>query len=122
MLGDVLYLVAGGLATFVLQSIKALFKLEGRAMMWAAVLVSLALGVLVTGLTTGWAVLLSTPWVIFTGGSAVFATAQVIYKELAAKFDLSLAGMVEAPSVTSTATIRARTAVPTVVKLAKKGR
>ena len=115
MFGEVLYLVAGGLATFILQALKGVLKLEGRAMMWAAVLVSLGLGVAVTGLTSGWAVLLATPWVIFTGGSAVWATATVIYKELAAKFDLSLEGMEAANGTPAT-----RTAAPAVVKVAAK--
>ena len=112
MVGDLLYLIAGGAATWILQALKAVFKLEGRAMMWMAILVSLALGVVVTGFTSGWAALLATPWLIFTGGSAVFATAQVIYKELAAKFDLSVGGMVVDDTTTTTAAPKARAAAP----------
>ena len=127
MLGDVLYLVAGGVATWLLQTVKAVFKLSGRGMVWAAVLVSLVLGVVVTGLSNpvGFAAILAAPWLIFTGGSAVFATAQVIYKELAAKYDLSVEGMVTAPDATAKAVAapRPRTAAPAVLKIgAKKGR
>jgi hypothetical protein len=55
----------------------------------------------------------------------VFATAQVIYKELAAKYDLSVEGMVNAPDATTkaVATPRPRAAAPSVLKIgAKKGR
>ncbi len=124
MVGDLLYLVSGGVATWLLQFLKAALRLQGRGMMWAAVIVSLALGVVTTGLTSGWAILLNTPWVIFTSGSAVFATATVIYKGLAAKFDLSLEGMLEANGETVTAkavtTPKARTAAPVALKIGTK--
>jgi hypothetical protein len=124
MFGDVLYLVAGGVATWLLQTVKAVFKLSGRGMVWAAVFVSLVLGVAVTGLSNpaGFAAILAAPWLIFTGGSAVFATAQVIYKELAAKYDLSVEGMVNAPDATakSIAAPRPRAAAPSVLKIGAK--
>jgi hypothetical protein len=125
MFGDVLYLVAGGVATWLLQTVKAVFKLSGRGMVWAAVFVSLVLGVAVTGLSNpaGFAAILAAPWLIFTGGSAVFATAPVIYKELAAKYDLSVEGMVTDTAAKSVAAPRPRAAAPAVLKIgAKKGR
>jgi hypothetical protein len=127
MLGDILYLGAGTIGVWLLQTIKGLFKLEGRAMLWVSIIVSIILGAVVTGMTNpaGFAAILASPWLIFTGGSAVFATAEVIYKEMAKKFDLSVAGMVTAPAdtVSSTATAKARLSQPLVVKdIAKKGR
>ena len=130
MVGDLLYLIAGGAATWLLQALKAVFKLQGRAMMWMAILVSLALGVVVTGFTSGWAALLATPWLIFTGGSAVFATAQVIYKELAAKFDLSVDGMNVPVAADTTAVViqpravarKARVASPIVAAVKRNKR
>jgi len=128
MLGNILYLTAGTIGVWLLQTLKGLFKLEGRTMMWVAILVSLGLGVVVTGVTNpaGFAAILAAPWLIFTGGSAVFATSEVIYKEMAKKFDLSLAGMVstpDAPAVKSVAAPRPRAAAPAVLRIgAKKGR
>jgi hypothetical protein len=127
MLGNILYLTVGTIGVWLLQTLKGLFKLEGRTMMWVAILVSLGLGVVVTGVTNpaGFAAILAAPWLIFTGGSAVFATSEVIYKEMSKKFDLSLGGMVTAPvdTVTTTATVKSRLAQPLVVKaIAKKGR
>lgn len=125
MVGDLLFLLMGGIATFLLQTIKGLFKLQGVGMMWAAIFVSLILGVVSTGLTNpaGFAVLLATPWLIFTSGSAVFATSTVIYKGLAAKFDLSLEGMItasDAPVAKSVAAPAPRKAAPSVLKIGAK--
>lgn len=88
--GDLLYLISGTVAVWILQGAKKLFKLEGRAMLWAAVIVCLALGV-VTSIAVkdgGVAALLANPWLILTGGGTVFATAQLVYKEVAKKMDL----------------------------------
>ena len=93
--GDLLYLVSGTLAVWLLQALKKWFKLEGRAMLWASVLVCLALGVITSIVTQdgGWLAILANPWLVLTGGGTVFATAQIIYKEVAKKM-----GLPEVPS------------------------
>jgi len=88
--GDILYLAAGTAATWLLQRIKSWFKLSSRAMLWVSVIVCLALGFVVSAVTKdgGIAAILANPWMILTGGGAVFGTATVIYKEVAKRMQL----------------------------------
>lgn len=89
---DLLMLIAGSVAVPLLQFLKQIFKLEGKPMMWFAVLISLALAVIISILSNngGAAQIVANPMLILQGGGLIFGTAQVIYRGLQEKMDLSL--------------------------------
>jgi len=93
MLTDALaQLIAGGLAVPLCQFLKKALKLEGVGMLWAAVLVSLVLSIAASTLTgmTGFLDLIRDPSQLLTGTGVVFATAQVLFRSIKEKMNLSM--------------------------------
>ncbi len=88
-------LIAGALAVPVCQLVKKVFRLEGTAMLWAAVLISFGLAIVVSLLTAGTAgiaALIANPTMLLTGTGLIFGTAQVLFRSVKEKMGLQLPG------------------------------
>lgn len=85
-----LTLLVGSVLVPILQWIKVKFKWSGTLMLWASVVISIAFGVIVSILMKdgGVEAIAANPSLILTGGGAVFATAQVVYKIFKDKLNL----------------------------------